>query len=235
MKSVEKKTKLLKEEIKTKDQQLIEAEDKAVFAETEVEVQRRVFVRKFLALAIDTTSTKNFAQVIEVLEATKSQPDNQQEQDARSTRMGEKVQATYKDFIHTIMQQIEDLWELVDPTKDLELKTEEEYRDEENTSMNTEGLLQKEFQTHVANTQPDLTLFAWGKEDQTKTSPEEEETCGITNEDFVKEANEDFVRSAQGVLTKSSEETTRRRVFGQRVVRNQMFEGILLGVQTCSE
>ncbi|KAL3697640.1 hypothetical protein R1sor_011716 [Riccia sorocarpa] len=67
---------------------------------------------------------------------------------------------------------IEDLRELVDPTKDLELKTEEEYRDEENTSMNMEGLLQKECQTQVANTLPDPTLFAWGKEDPTKTSPE---------------------------------------------------------------
>ncbi|KAL3682763.1 hypothetical protein R1sor_000785 [Riccia sorocarpa] len=147
MKSAEKKKKLLKEEIKTKDQQLIEVEDRATFVENEVEVQRRLFVRKFLALTMDKTSTKTFAQITEVLEAAKSQPDNQQERHARYTRMVEKVQATYEDLAHTIMQQIEDLREIVDPLKDLELKTKEEYQDEENTSMNIEGHLQKEFQT----------------------------------------------------------------------------------------
>ncbi|KAL3680373.1 hypothetical protein R1sor_023329 [Riccia sorocarpa] len=130
MKSTEKRKKELKEEIEAKDQQLMEVEDRAVFAENEVEVQRRVFVRKFLALAMDNTSTKTFE------------------------------------------QQIEDLREIVDPLKDLELKTEEEYRDEENTSLNVEGFLQKEFQTQATNTSPDPTLFAWGKEDPTKTSAE---------------------------------------------------------------
>ncbi|KAL3695425.1 hypothetical protein R1sor_009501 [Riccia sorocarpa] len=172
MKSAEKRKKELKEEIKAKDQQLMEVEDRAVFAENEVEVQRRVFVRKFLVMAMDKTSTKTFEQVTEVLEAAKSQPDNQQERHARYTRMGEKVQKTYEDFAHTLQQQIEDLREIVDLLKDLELKTEEEYRDEENTSLNVEGLLQKEFQTQAANTSPDPTLFAWGKEDPVKTSAE---------------------------------------------------------------
>ncbi|KAL3682414.1 hypothetical protein R1sor_000436 [Riccia sorocarpa] len=100
MKSSSKKKNQLKEKVKAKDQQLIEAEDIASFAENEVEVQRRVFVRKFLGLVIDKTSTKNFEQVTEVLDATKSQPDNQQERHA--DEMGEKVQTTYEDFAHTI-------------------------------------------------------------------------------------------------------------------------------------
>ncbi|KAL3702582.1 hypothetical protein R1sor_020604 [Riccia sorocarpa] len=121
---------------------------------------------------MDKTSTKTFEHVTEVLEAAKSQPENQQERHARYTRMGEKVQKTYEDFAHTLQQQIEDLREIVDPVKDLELKTEEEYRDEENTSLNVEGQLQQKFQSQAANTSPDPTLFAWGKEDPTKTSAE---------------------------------------------------------------
>ncbi|KAL3686914.1 hypothetical protein R1sor_013223 [Riccia sorocarpa] len=198
MKSAEKIKKELKEEIEAKDQQLIEAEDRAVFAENEVEVQRRVFVRKFLALAMDKTSTKTFEQVTEVLEAAKGQPENQQERHARYTRMGEKVQATYEDFAHTLQQQIEDIREIVDPVKDLELKTEEEYRDEENTSLNVEGQLQQEFQTQAANTSPDPTLFAWGKEDPTKTSPE------VNSPAKKKTSMEIATRTSPRKLTKTS-------------------------------
>ncbi|KAL3696193.1 hypothetical protein R1sor_010269 [Riccia sorocarpa] len=72
MNSSQRKKKQSKAEVKAKDQQLIQAEDRAYIAENEVEVQRRVFVRKFLGLAIEKTSTKTFEHVTEVLNTMKN-------------------------------------------------------------------------------------------------------------------------------------------------------------------